>query len=99
MTFEVNGKRDARYRLFEMACHEGNYSMTHMLSAARAQENRRRSRDDDGEMIFLPMKARDLSRRCVRSEGASRTVGRARTGAALKAIEDLGQIGGGHDAG
>jgi hypothetical protein len=36
--FEVNGKRDARYRLFEMACHEGNYSMTHMLSAARAEE-------------------------------------------------------------
>src|SRR2546425_5065642 len=36
--FEVNGKRDARYRMFEMACHEGNYTMKHMLSAARAQE-------------------------------------------------------------
>ena len=36
--FEVNGKKDARYKLFEMACHEGNYTMSHMLSAARAQE-------------------------------------------------------------
>jgi hypothetical protein len=36
--FEVNGKKDARYRMFEMACHEGNYTMTHMLSGARAEE-------------------------------------------------------------
>src|SRR5437867_3416023 len=36
--FEVNGKKDPRYKLFEMACHEGNYSMRNMLNAARAQE-------------------------------------------------------------
>ena len=36
--FEVNGKKHAEYRIFEMACHEGNYTMSHMLSAARAQE-------------------------------------------------------------
>ena len=38
--FEVNGRRDSRYKLYEMACHEGNYTMRHMLSAARAQEKR-----------------------------------------------------------
>jgi hypothetical protein len=38
--FEVNGKKDARYRIFEMACHEGNYTMGHILSAARAQDKR-----------------------------------------------------------
>jgi hypothetical protein len=26
------------YQIFEYACHEGNYSMTNMLSAARAEE-------------------------------------------------------------
>ena len=36
--FEVNGKRDPRYTVFEMACHEGNHSMAHMLSAARNLE-------------------------------------------------------------
>ncbi len=36
--FEVNGKKDLRYKVFEMACHEGNYSMTNMLSAARNLE-------------------------------------------------------------
>jgi hypothetical protein len=36
--FEVNGKKDPRYRIFEMACHEGNVSMDHMLSAARNLE-------------------------------------------------------------
>jgi hypothetical protein len=36
--FEVNGKRDPKYKIFEMACHEGNYTMTHILSAARALE-------------------------------------------------------------
>jgi hypothetical protein len=30
--------RDANARVFEYACHEGNYAMTHMLSGARAQE-------------------------------------------------------------
>lgn len=38
--FEVNGKRDSRYKIFEMACHEGNYSMQHMLDAARNLEKR-----------------------------------------------------------
>jgi hypothetical protein len=36
--FEVNGRRDSKYRMFEMACHEGNYSMAYMLSAARNLE-------------------------------------------------------------
>lgn len=36
--FEVNAKRDARYKIYEMACHEGNYSMVNMLEAARNLE-------------------------------------------------------------
>jgi hypothetical protein len=36
--FEVNGKHDPRYKMFEMACHEGNYTMTHILSTARNLE-------------------------------------------------------------
>ncbi len=36
--FEVNGKKDPRYKIFEMACHEGNYSMINMLRAARNLE-------------------------------------------------------------
>ena len=39
-TFEVNGKKDAAYKIFEMACHEGNYTMSHILSGARAKERR-----------------------------------------------------------
>jgi hypothetical protein len=31
-------ERDDNYRIFEYACHEGNYSMPHRLSGARAQE-------------------------------------------------------------
>jgi hypothetical protein len=30
--------KDANARVFEYACHEGNYAMTNMLSGARAQE-------------------------------------------------------------
>jgi hypothetical protein len=30
--------REAGYQIFEYACHEGNYSMSNMLSAARAEE-------------------------------------------------------------
>ena len=30
--------RDEDYVLYEYACHEGNYAMTHILSAARAAE-------------------------------------------------------------
>ena len=38
-TFAVTGKKDASYwQIFEYACHEGNYSMLHILSGARAQE-------------------------------------------------------------
>jgi hypothetical protein len=38
-TFMVTGKRDADYwQIFEGACHEGNYAMQHILSAARAKE-------------------------------------------------------------
>jgi hypothetical protein len=36
--FEVNGKSDPRYIVYEMACHEGNYTMFHILSAARNLE-------------------------------------------------------------
>lgn len=38
--FEVNGKKDPKYTVFEFACHEGNYTMTHMLSAARNLEKK-----------------------------------------------------------
>jgi hypothetical protein len=31
-------KRDNEYRIFEYACHEGNYAVPHTLSGARAQE-------------------------------------------------------------
>jgi len=38
-TFAVTGKKDTSYwQIFEYACHEGNYSMLHILSGARAQE-------------------------------------------------------------
>jgi hypothetical protein len=38
-TFAVTGKKDPSYwQIFEYACHEGNYAMTHILSGARAQE-------------------------------------------------------------
>ena len=33
--------RDESYVLYEYACHEGNYAMTHVLSAARAAERQR----------------------------------------------------------
>jgi hypothetical protein len=36
VTFPIT--HEASYQIFEYACHEGNYSMTHMLSAARAEE-------------------------------------------------------------
>jgi hypothetical protein len=39
--FEVNGQRDPKYRIFEMACHEGNYTMSHILNAARSEERKR----------------------------------------------------------
>ena len=38
-TFVVNGKQDPDYwQVFEYACHEGNYTMTNILSAARNLE-------------------------------------------------------------
>jgi len=38
-TFVVNGKHDPNYwQVFEYACHEGNYGMTNILSAARNLE-------------------------------------------------------------
>ena len=38
-TFAVNGKHDPDYwQVFEYACHEGNYGMTNILSAARNLE-------------------------------------------------------------
>jgi hypothetical protein len=36
--FEVNGKKDPAYKIFEFACHEGNYTLTNILSAARNLE-------------------------------------------------------------
>ena len=38
--FEVNGKRDPSYTVFEFACHEANYTLNHMLSGERAIEAR-----------------------------------------------------------
>ena len=41
----VTGKRDADYwQIFEYACHEGNYSLSHMLSAARAEDTTKKDR-------------------------------------------------------
>jgi hypothetical protein len=33
-------KRDASYKIFEYACHEGNHAMSNILSASRAEEAR-----------------------------------------------------------
>jgi hypothetical protein len=38
--FEVNGVRDPKYKIYEMACHEGNYTMVNILNAARTLERR-----------------------------------------------------------
>ena len=41
-TFAMNlTKKDATQRPFEYACHEGNYGLRNILSAARAEENGR----------------------------------------------------------
>ena len=40
-------KDDSQYELVEYACHEGNYGMTNILSAARARE--RRAEEPAGE--------------------------------------------------
>ena len=37
-TFEMNLTKDASQPLFEYACHEGNYGLRNILSAARAEE-------------------------------------------------------------
>lgn len=38
-TVKITGRRDPNYwQIFEYACHEANYSLSHMLSAARAEE-------------------------------------------------------------
>jgi hypothetical protein len=37
-TIQFSLKRDAEYRLYEYACHEGNYYMYNALTGARAQE-------------------------------------------------------------
>ena len=38
-TVRITGKRDANYwQIFEYACHEANYSLSNMLSAARAHD-------------------------------------------------------------
>jgi hypothetical protein len=39
-TIEFPLKRDAEYRLYEYACHEGNYYMYNALTGARAEEKR-----------------------------------------------------------
>jgi hypothetical protein len=33
-------QRDAEYRLYEYACHEGNYYMYNALTGARAEEKK-----------------------------------------------------------
>jgi hypothetical protein len=40
-------KDDSQYELVEYACHEGNYGMTNILSAARARE--RENAEGSGE--------------------------------------------------
>jgi len=40
-TLELPLQRDDGYGMFEYACHEGNYGLRNMLSAARADETRR----------------------------------------------------------
>ena len=37
-TFAMNLTKDASQPVFEYACHEGNYGLTNILSAARAEE-------------------------------------------------------------
>jgi hypothetical protein len=37
-TVSIPMRREATYRMFEYACHEGNYSMAHRLSGQRAEE-------------------------------------------------------------
>ena len=44
-TARITGKRDPRYwQIFEYACHEANYSLSNMLSAARAEEGKEAER-------------------------------------------------------
>ena len=41
-TARITGKRDPRYwQIFEYACHEANYSLSNMLSGARAEEGKK----------------------------------------------------------
>ena len=40
-TLSIPLLRDDSYRIFEYACHEGNYALPHILSGARADENTR----------------------------------------------------------
>jgi hypothetical protein len=40
-TFEMNLTKDASQPLFEYGCHEGNYGLRNILSAARAEEKAR----------------------------------------------------------
>jgi hypothetical protein len=44
--FDLDGKKD--YDIYEYACHEGNYGLANMLSAARAEERSKRSGAADG---------------------------------------------------
>ena len=43
-TFEMNLTRDASQPLFEYGCHEGNYGLRNILSAARAEEKAAKSK-------------------------------------------------------
>jgi hypothetical protein len=38
-TFAMNLTKDPTQQIFEYACHEGNYGLRNILSAARAEEN------------------------------------------------------------
>jgi hypothetical protein len=42
VAFEVT--HEPGYRIFEYACHEGNYAMSNSLSAARAEEKAQQSK-------------------------------------------------------
>ena len=39
-TFAMNLTKDDTQPVFEYACHEGNYGLSNILSAARAEESR-----------------------------------------------------------
>ena len=46
-TISIPVVRDDNYRIFEYACHEGNYAVEHILSGARTQEREGKGASSD----------------------------------------------------